>query len=89
MIIGPAGGIFNARLNFLTNYPFLGVNRLFLVIMIAAPERLKSTVGQPHLPDRMAAFGISGGIGQGIKRLFMTHPPLDERILALRARQRR
>jgi heat shock protein HtpX len=31
----------------------------------------------------MAAFGISGGIGRGIKRLFMTHPPLDERIAAL------
>ena len=53
--------------------------------MIAALERLKGSVNQPHLPDQMAAFGISGGIGQGIKRLFMTHPPLDERIAALRA----
>jgi heat shock protein HtpX len=52
--------------------------------MIAALERLKSTVQQPHLPDQMAAFGISGGIGQGIKRLFTTHPPLDERIAALK-----
>ncbi len=28
----------------------------------------------------MAAFGISGGGGGGLKRLFMTHPPLEERI---------
>jgi heat shock protein HtpX len=51
--------------------------------MIAALERLKAGVGQPHLPDQMAAFGISGGIGKGLKRLFMSHPPLDERIAAL------
>lgn len=53
--------------------------------MIAALQRLQQTVGQPHLPDQMAAFGISGGIGQGLKRLFMTHPPLAERIAALQA----
>lgn len=53
--------------------------------MIAALERLKVSSGQPHLPDQMAALGIAGGIGHGIKRLFMTHPPLDERIAALRA----
>lgn len=52
--------------------------------MIAALERLKSTAGQPHLPDQLAAFGINGGLGSGIKRLFMTHPPLDERITALK-----
>lgn len=52
--------------------------------MIAALERLKSTAGQPHLPDQMAAFGINGSLGSGIKRLFMTHPPLDERIAALK-----
>jgi heat shock protein HtpX len=51
--------------------------------MIAALEKLKKTVAQPHLPDQLAAFGISGGIGSGIKRLFMSHPPLDERIAAL------
>ena len=50
--------------------------------MIAALERLK-TVHQPTaLPDSMKAFGISGGAG--ISRLFMSHPPLDERIAALR-----
>jgi heat shock protein HtpX len=35
----------------------------------------------------MAAFGISGGVASGLKKLFMTHPPLDERIAALRAQQ--
>lgn len=52
--------------------------------MIAALERLKRSAEQPHLPDQMAAFGISGRIGQGFKRLLMTHPPLSERIAALR-----
>ena len=51
--------------------------------MIAALDRLRLGVGQPHLPDQMAAFGISGGIGSGLKRLFMSHPPLEERIAAL------
>jgi heat shock protein HtpX len=52
--------------------------------MIAALERLASL--HPHpLPDKMAAFGIAGGGGGGLKRLFMTHPPLEERIAALRA----
>lgn len=53
--------------------------------MIAALERLRSSSDQPHLPDQLAAFGISGGIGQGLKRLFMSHPPLEERIAMLRA----
>lgn len=55
--------------------------------MIAALERLRR--GQPahDLPDQMAAFGISGGVGQGLKRLFMSHPPLEERIAALRGAQ--
>lgn len=52
--------------------------------MIAALERLKGSANQPHLPDQLAAFGISGGLGSGIKRLFMSHPPLDERIAALK-----
>lgn len=50
--------------------------------MIAALERLQAVHTAP-LPDKMAAFGISGGQG-GIMRLFMTHPPLEERIAALR-----
>ena len=52
--------------------------------MIAALERLARQNPQP-LPDKMAAFGIAGGKASGIKRLFMTHPPLEERIAALRA----
>ena len=50
--------------------------------MIGALERLM----QRHagtLPDKMAAFGIAGGAGAGLKRLFMSHPPLEERIAAL------
>ena len=50
--------------------------------MIAALERLKAS-HESHLPDQMAAFGINGGVGGGLKRLFMSHPPLDERIAAL------
>lgn len=53
--------------------------------MIAALERLKRASEPAPLPDQMAAFGISGAIGSGLKRLFMTHPPLDERIAALHA----
>ena len=52
--------------------------------MIAALETLGRAAGQPPLPEKMAAFGIAGGQGLGIKRLFMTHPPLAERIAALR-----
>lgn len=51
--------------------------------MIAALRRLQAAYDQPHLPDQMAAFGISGLKAQGIKRLFMSHPPLEERIAAL------
>lgn len=53
--------------------------------MIAALERLKQAHQPSQLPDQIKAFGISGGQGWGIKRLFMSHPPLDERIAALRA----
>ncbi|MCB1977687.1 MAG: protease HtpX, partial [Nitrosomonas sp.] len=52
--------------------------------MIAALQRLQMTVHQQHLPDQLAAFGISGGISSGLKSLFMSHPPLEERIAALR-----
>jgi len=52
--------------------------------MVSALERLRSSVAQPHLPDQLAAFGISGNVGHGLRRLFMTHPPLEERIEALK-----
>ena len=52
--------------------------------MIAALERLKA--GQePALPAQLAAFGIGGGGATGLQKLFMSHPPLEERIAALRS----
>jgi heat shock protein HtpX len=54
--------------------------------MIAALERLRQVAEPSHLPSEMAAFGINGGLGDGLKKLFMSHPPLEERIAALRAR---
>ncbi len=53
--------------------------------MIAALQRLAGFAGESHLPDQLAAFGINGRIGQGLTRLFMSHPPIEERIAALRA----
>jgi heat shock protein HtpX len=52
--------------------------------MIAALERLAQNHGQSTLPTAIKAFGISGAVAHGFKRLFMTHPPLAERIQALR-----
>jgi heat shock protein HtpX len=52
--------------------------------MIAALQAL----GRGHeesLPEKMAAFGISGRRGEGLRRLFMSHPPIEERIAALQA----
>jgi heat shock protein HtpX len=54
--------------------------------MIAALERLKINHDQAALPEKIAAFGISGG--HAFAKLFMTHPPLDERIAALSVSQR-
>ena len=51
--------------------------------MIDALRRLQQDRMPSQLPDSMAAFGIAGGIGSGIKKLFMTHPPIEERIQAL------
>jgi heat shock protein HtpX len=52
--------------------------------MIGALEALRSA--HHPLPAQMAAFGIaSGGRSAGLKRLFMSHPPLEERIAALQA----
>jgi heat shock protein HtpX len=52
--------------------------------MIAALERLKEGVAEP-LPDQMSAFGINGKPSKhNLALLFMTHPPLDDRIEALK-----
>ncbi|MCC8539153.1 protease HtpX [Xanthomonas axonopodis pv. poinsettiicola] len=53
--------------------------------MIAALERLSLNHGQSTLPSQVQAFGISGAVGDGLRRLFLSHPPLTERIAALRA----
>ena len=53
--------------------------------MIAALERLAQNHGENTLPKQIAAFGISGGIAHGLRKLLMSHPPLEQRIAALRA----
>jgi len=54
--------------------------------MISALATLGRGNGEP-LPDKMAAFGISGRKGEGFRRLFTSHPPIEERIAALQAAQ--
>ena len=51
--------------------------------MIDALQMLKRSQGEP-MPQQLQAFGINTGSSGGIMRLFMTHPPLDERIAALK-----
>jgi heat shock protein HtpX len=55
--------------------------------MIGALQALQRAHDPKDLPGEFAAFGISGGLGAGAKKLFMSHPPLEERIAALRAVQ--
>ena len=52
--------------------------------MIAALERLSQTYGESTLPKTVQAFGISGAVGHGLRKLLMSHPPLEERIQTLR-----
>ncbi len=61
-----------------------GANLAGRASMISALERLKADHGENTLPKTIAAFGISGHIATGLQRLFMSHPPLEERIAALR-----
>ena len=51
--------------------------------MIAALQRLKSQYESSALPKSLAALGISGEQGIGLKELFSTHPSLDDRIARL------
>lgn len=51
--------------------------------MIGALEALKRAHSPKPLPQQLAFFGINGGVARGLQRLFMSHPPLDERIGAL------
>ncbi len=55
--------------------------------MISALQRLKVNHGASTLPNTIAAFGIAGPLAEGFKKLFMSHPPLDERIAALQQSQ--
>ena len=54
--------------------------------MIGALKALQRQSEPQDLPGEFAAFGISGGMGDGLKRLFLSHPPLQERIAALEER---
>lgn len=51
--------------------------------MVAALQRLQAGRMPAQLPDSLQAFGIRSGEGRGFARLFMSHPPLEERIAAL------
>ncbi|MGV6809507.1 MAG: protease HtpX [bacterium] len=51
--------------------------------MINALRRLQYANQPEDLPGEMAAFGINGGLGEGLKKIFLSHPPLEERIQAL------
>lgn len=53
--------------------------------MIAALQRLQSIHQPSRLPEQMAAFGINGGFAAGFKKLFSSHPALEERIAVLRS----
>ena len=53
--------------------------------MVAALRKLQQAHDPQPLPDEMAAFGILGG---GMQKLFMTHPPLEQRIAALESATR-
>ena len=51
--------------------------------MINALRALQRAHEPQPLPGEFAAFGINAGRADGFKKLFMSHPPLDERIEAL------
>ena len=51
--------------------------------MIRALQGLQRIHEPAALPKAVEAFGISGGVGSGLMRLFMSHPPLEDRIAAL------
>jgi heat shock protein HtpX len=50
--------------------------------MVAALQKLQGDQAE-DLPGEFAAFGINGGRPTGLRALFMSHPPLEERIAAL------
>ncbi|MFA7554803.1 MAG: protease HtpX [Spongiibacteraceae bacterium] len=63
-----------------------GANLAGRQAMISALQRLQSEQGLPNdMPGEMTAFGINGKLKENMLSLFMTHPPLEKRIAALRA----
>jgi len=60
-----------------------GANLAGRASMISALQRLSANHGDTTLPQTIQAFGISGHLATGLKRLFMSHPPIEERIAAL------
>jgi heat shock protein HtpX len=54
--------------------------------MIGALQALKAAHSPSRMPGQLQAFGINGGLATGLRQLFMSHPPLDERIAALEQR---
>jgi len=57
-----------------------GVVNTFVIFL----SRVIGFLADRLMPASMQAFGISGGRASGFKRLFMSHPPREERIVALR-----
>ncbi|MGH8476001.1 MAG: protease HtpX [Methylococcales bacterium] len=55
--------------------------------MISALQALQRAHEPQPLPGEFAAFGIHGGFADGFRKLFMSHPPLEARIEALRRAQ--
>ena len=53
--------------------------------MVSALQRLQANHGESSLPKTIAAFGIAGPLAGGLQRLFMSHPPLEERIARLQS----
>lgn len=53
--------------------------------MVAALEKLQMIHKPSDLPSGMASFGISGKADSGLRRLFLSHPPLSERIARLQS----
>lgn len=54
--------------------------------MVSALERLNGNTVDADIPDEMVAFGISSGVRKQLGSLMATHPPLEQRILALKER---
>jgi len=62
---------------------FLGILASLIVMWFSRRREFQQQAAGTRLPEQLEAFGISGRRASGFKRLFMSHPPLDERIGAL------